>query len=293
MSAIANANAAIRRIGRDKAKEDKFIAGRIRDREIARHQTKMITIMYEMRNKLRVITKNPTGLFKNDEIDVLRKCINSPTASAAWFKFNQYIAGIQLKLLATDQQNVHTTIVVQKTNEVIKKILAIPVPFTHTWNDYFVCQTLGEILTHLQLTPENCGWFVEKYLKCSNRECSFMPETRGLYGKMIDGIWQFICNSPHKTDLMKILRDEIHDSVAMCADGCISRLCNVLSGYMDGLNFDTESPVEKAGRLLSQLVSSYDNNASEIMELAENILHACGIPQCDWEPWLETVRESK
>jgi hypothetical protein len=287
----ANAIAAIRRIGNNKQKQKDFIAGCITTRQTDRATRKAYMRVNIMQESFRRMF--PTRLLTPADMDAMDTFSWLPTPTMKW-KFDEYVAGIQLRAIVNDRQSVHTSIIVKKTTEVIEKILAIPVPLPCMWNAEFASQTLGEIITQIPFQSDDCAWFVDKYLKYSNRDCSFMPTTGGLYGKMIDGIWQFICNSPHKTDLMYILRSEIHDSVGMCADGGISRLCNILSGYMDGLNFDTESPVEKVGRLLSQVVVMYANGSMEVMiESAKHILRECEIPQSEWEPWLETVRESK
>jgi hypothetical protein len=84
---------------------------------------------------------------------------------------------------------------------------------------------------------------------CNNEDIYDMGP--GIYAKVLNSVWQFIKNSEHSDDLKKILASELVDSVGMCAQGNLSRICNVLTGYMDGL--DVRSDREVLGDKMAQL----------------------------------------
>ena len=99
-------------------------------------------------------------------------------------------------------------------------------------------------------------------------------------------MWQYIADSPHKNDLCKILGDEIIDSVGMCAQGNLSRICNVLSGYLDGIKVK-ESTAEILGRVFPPLMNI--NEKTERLEKAKKILMDYDVPQEQWGAWIEPL----
>jgi hypothetical protein len=71
-------------------------------------------------------------------------------------------------------------------------------------------------------------------------------------------VWQYIKISPYSEDLKKILASEMQDNVGMCAQGNLSRLCNILSGYFDGINPEIKSRNEILAERLAALMSVDD-----------------------------------
>jgi hypothetical protein len=108
----------------------------------------------------------------------------------------------------------------------------------------------------------------------------------GIYGKVLDGVWQYVRNSEHKDELCKILRQELQDNIGMCLQGNLTRLCNVLAGYMDGIG-PQESPAERLGREMPKLMEIEDIEAR--MNTARIVLRDVGLPENEWAPWLEAL----
>jgi hypothetical protein len=108
----------------------------------------------------------------------------------------------------------------------------------------------------------------------------------GIYGRVMDGVWQFIKNSEHKADLCKILKSELKDNLGMCLQGNLTRICNVLAGYLDGVG-SHETPVERLGRELPKLFVIEDDEKR--VEAAKKVLAEVGLPEEEWTPWLEAV----
>ncbi len=111
---------------------------------------------------------------------------------------------------------------------------------------------------------------------------------KGIYGKVLDGVWQYVSNSPDKADLCRILRQEMEDNIGMCAQGNLTRLCNILSGYMEGIGVQ-ESPAEILGRKLPLLMEIADQQAR--LRAAFNLLVETGIPSDQWLAWIEPLVE--
>ena len=74
----------------------------------------------------------------------------------------------------------------------------------------------------------------------------------------------------------------------MCAQGNLSRLCNVLAGYMEGVE-DIESQAEKLGRLIPPLMDIVD--VTERIKQAKRVLEDVGLPTTEWNDWLDPLNE--
>lgn len=187
-----------------------------------------------------------------------------------------------LRGFSLDNQNVHRKESVKMTTEAVKCVLKIPVPKDYAWSTKKVSKTPGEIITECELDPHTCVQFMNRYLQ--NEDIYGLGA--GIYGKVIDGVWQYIRVSENKADLCKILRSELKDSIGMCLAGNLTRICNVVAGYIDGIG-SYESPSERLGRLMPKLMEIEDDEAR--LEAAKKVLTEVGLPKMDWDAWLEAV----
>lgn len=186
----------------------------------------------------------------------------------------------ELAAFANDNQNVHTTHAVKQTTDIIKKILEIKVPVRYQWNKRECSKTPGQIIMQCRLTPTAAWQMTAKY--CQPETIYEMGE--GIYGRVLDCVWQFILASPDKDDLVKIVKTEMEDNIGMCAQGNLSRLCNILSGYLDDVVI-RESPAEIMGRLISGILETAD-----LTERARKITEALiesKMPGEKWREWAE------
>ena len=167
-----------------------------------------------------------------------------------------------------DKQNVHTRIVVNQTSEIVKNILnTINVPDDFKWSDQRCSKTPGDIIITCELSPNSVFQMMSKY--CSN-ETIYELES-GVYGKTLDAVWQFILKSDDKINLISILKQELEDNIGMCAQGNLSRLCNILAGYLSCIT-NIESISEILGREFSKLMETIDDEKIRIA-IGNNILN--------------------
>jgi hypothetical protein len=105
------------------------------------------------------------------------------------------------------------------------------------------------------------------------------------YPKALDGVWAYIRSHPEKDELYRRVKDELTDNIGMCAQGNLSRLCNILSGYLDGVI----PPVAK-GELIQQKISAIamDADGDKVMR-GRAILRELDVPEDEWEPWIEAL----
>ena len=179
---------------------------------------------------------------------------------------------------ANDRQNVHTTAAVKQTLKIINELLKIPVPEEYKWNMKNVSKTMSEIISECKLSPASAWQMVAKY--CSDE--TIYDLVPGVYGKVLDSVWQYIKDSPDKEDLKKILTSEMRDNIGMCAQGNLSRLTNILAGYVDCIVVE-ESIADKLGRMLPPLMDVID--IPRRLDHAARIFKEVGLPNDQWEAW--------
>lgn len=192
----------------------------------------------------------------------------------------------ELAAFAQDNQNVHTTHAVKQTKDIIKKILEIKVPVRYQWNKHECSKTPGHIIMQCKLTPTAAWQMTAKY--CQAETIYEMGE--GIYGRVLDCVWQFILASPDREDLMKIVKVEMQDNIGMCAQGNLSRLCNILSGYLDDVVI-RESPAEIMGRMISSILETADIT-ERARKMTEALIEA-KMPIEKWNEWAEPAFDEK
>ena len=183
-----------------------------------------------------------------------------------------------LAAFANDRQNVHTTSAVKQTLNVIKEILKIEVPVEYRWNMKVISKTISEIIAECYLTPAAAWQMMAKY--CSDDTIYDLES--GIYGKVLDCVWQYIKNSSDKEDLKKILKSEMKDNIGMCAQGNLSRLTNILAGYVECVVVE-ESITDKLGRLLPPLMEIED--IVQRLNAAARIFIENNVPEDQWNAW--------
>jgi len=188
----------------------------------------------------------------------------------------------ELAAFAADNQNVHTKHSVEMTKVVVERVLKIAVDKEYRWNRKSVSRTPAEIIWGCSLPPNVALQMMKKYCAADN----VYEMGAGIYGKVLDGVYAYIKNSPDKKDLFKILRAELTDNLGMCAQGNLTRLCNVLAGYLEGIG-SQESPADRLGRELPKLLEIEDETRR--MEIARGVLRDTGLPETEWAPWLEAL----
>jgi hypothetical protein len=185
-----------------------------------------------------------------------------------------------LQALAHDRQNVHTAVVVQKVKETVQKVLRIPVPPDYQTD---TLKTAGEIVLECGLTKQSAWQMMAKY--CGDENIYELGH--GIYARVLNSVWQYIKASPNAVDLKKILKAEMQDNIGMCAQGNLSRLCNILSGYMDGLIVDTKSKNEIIGERLSALMII--EHADERAAAGRRILEELNVPAEERDMWMQPL----
>lgn len=181
-----------------------------------------------------------------------------------------------------DNQNVHLAVTVNEVvKKTIQKVITIPVPAEYGHNMATLSKTPGEIIAECKLSIPAGKLLVEKY----TTDETIYDMVSGIYGKTLDSVWQYIKNSPDKAILIKTLKTELEDNIGMCAQGNLTRLCNVLQGYLD----DMPAPciADILGDLLPPLMTIMDLTIRR--EKALQIMRTHNVPDDQQEMWLEPL----
>jgi len=181
-----------------------------------------------------------------------------------------------------DNQNVHRAETVSFVKDSVSKIMTIKIDDPDfVWNAVRVSKTPAEIIIQCSLTPAAAVLLIQKYAAID----TIYDMVSGIYGKVLDGVLQFIKTSEDSVNLYKILKIELEDNVEMCAQGNLSRLCNVLGGYLEGIS--ATSVAEILGDLLPPLASIASLDSRYIA--AVEILRTYNVPEDKWNDWLDPL----
>ena len=188
----------------------------------------------------------------------------------------------ELANIANDRQSVHTEIVVEKVKKIINEVLNIHVPLEYQTE---TLKTSGEIILECKLSKKAAHQMMAKY--CGDEDIYELGE--GIYARVLNSVWQYIKASPDSEDLKKILATELEDNIGMCAQGNLTRICNVLAGYIDNINLDTKSRNEQLAEKISALLNIED--VHERRRSAEAIFETMNIPFLEQQEWLNPLIE--
>jgi len=187
--------------------------------------------------------------------------------------------------IALDRQGVHTVAAVKQTTEIAEKIrAAVVVPDGYRWDPVVCSKTPGEIIAECGLSVRAAMQMMQQY----SLDTAIYNIEAGIYGKVLDSVWQFVKGHAEKESLVSIICTEMEDNVGMCAQGNLTRICNIVAGYMDGVG-SQESVSEILGRLLPKLMEVED--AADRIRRAKDILRENHVPEAEWAAWVEPLGE--
>jgi len=192
---------------------------------------------------------------------------------------------LPLKKFVQDNQNVHLEVTVKMVEDTIEKLEKIPIDKDYSWDPTNnVCsKTPGEIILHCSLSFKAARHMMNLY--CENLNIYGLGD--GIYAKTLDAVWAFTKQSEDKQSICKIMKTELEDCVGMCPQGNLTRVCNILNGYLYNFNTSKKSVNEELCDYLSQLleISSED----ERIKKAQAKLEEFKIPPDQWITWVEEL----
>jgi len=177
-----------------------------------------------------------------------------------------------LQQFAEDTQNVHRKVVTDNTNTQTDKLLEVTVP---TEQD-----TLNEIRKLFGKSRKVMDDVEHWYALTMCRK-----EADCLYKRTLNGLWAMIKTSAHKDELCKRLKEELTESVGMCCEGHLSRLCNVLVGFDDAFT-TVVSKGEMLQKKMAEIAALEATVRTKKMR-ARAVLKELAIPVSQHADWLD------
>lgn len=185
-----------------------------------------------------------------------------------------------LQAFAGDPQNVHRGVVSEQTNKGTEFLLKIKPPETQETEREITLAWMSKPLLRmhdfLTVMTDMHGWF--HTVTCRNAGDR-------LYFRLLRSLVYYIKQSEHKDELWKRLWEECSDSVGMCCEGHISRLCNVLVGFVEGLG-----PQVSLGELIQQkmaAIAGQDIPEDDKRRLANEFFDQHGVVEGERVAWLD------
>ncbi len=190
-----------------------------------------------------------------------------------------------LAALAHDRQNVHTAPVSEQTNRGIEKLLAIrrqhggmmrtPDWFAAKW----LVRSYGSWPIVSRIVNDMHAWYGQSSCRQPNDY---------LYRNILDGLYLMIRNLPDdetKIEVFKRAFEECYESVSMCCDGHITRICNVLVGFDEAF----APPVPLGDIIQSKMaaIAGMDISTEEKVRLATAFFNEHNVQEADRTAWLE------
>jgi len=224
---------------------------------------------------------------------------------ATRFQFEQYIRWIRdgrvgpepdtappppprqgLAAIAHDRQNVHTRPVSEQTNRGLEKLVEKQARYSrnlNTTSGWFVARWLNMSIDTwpniVRVGEDMWRWY-------TTRTCR-QTEDR-LYKKTLDGLYLMIRDvkdDDMRKELFKRAYEECFESVGMCCDGHISRLCNVLVGFDDA--FAPPVPFGEILQARMSAIAALEVETDEKIRQATAFFNEFAVPEADRSAWLE------
>ena len=177
-----------------------------------------------------------------------------------------------------------------QTHEGVKKLLAIPVKSGQSERSTkFATQVLDLSVQVKWATAQVSGRILTDFKHWyATRTCRAPDDW--LYKRVFDGLVTTICQNPKKElrlELYKRLFEEMKDSLGMCCDGHITRLINVLAGFDDAFVPELTT-AEKVQNLFAALSAKESSLLEKVAEGVQS-LRKWGVPEDEWEPWIDAL----
>ena len=106
------------------------------------------------------------------------------------------------------------------------------------------------------------------------------------YKLVLDGVWSFVLQQSDETkkDILFRMSQELEDNIGMCPQGNLSRLVNILSGFLEGASMEYKESIQDVISKLSKL-----EDVNQRMNEAKKALQEHKIPEHEWIHWLEAL----
>lgn len=206
-------------------------------------------------NNLMILGQTAYGNLRND----------LPLPAAAPVVANDFI---------NDKQNVHRRETVSYIENAFKLLKSMKIPEDQ--------RTLGEILVNCRMKPEAEIQMVKFYHSGES-----IYEHKNAYKRSLDAVWSCVRKHENKTELYARVADEMNDNIGMCAQGNLSRICNILCGYLEEFKPPVPQGILVQNAIAAIAMDSEGNKVGRATSALKELL----VPESEWSVWLEALEE--
>ena len=191
----------------------------------------------------------------------------------------------ELQRIAGDTQNTHDRNVRKQTDENVKLLLEITPPSGQKTLD-----EIREVWTRIYRVPGrgvDDRVYADMQKWYDTAQC-YTPND-WMYRKVLDALWyriKMVEELKIRHELHKRLQQECAESFAMCCEGHIGRLANVLVGFDD--SFKPQVPVGIILQNKMAIISQIEN-AEERLKQAKELMAELKVPDDQAVAWIEAV----
>ncbi len=172
-----------------------------------------------------------------------------------------------------DNQNVHDTEIQRTVCESVQSLLKDPK------NDFSI-----ENVINSSLDKKTIGSLIEYCLDQTVHSVHLIT-----YIELLALIWVRIQNSIHKTELMRILEEQIADSECKCFTGRFNRTLSVLVGFFDDIKINISNKSRISAIILNTKDKIIPYDAIKHKEIAINELVEAGYLEADFKDWIDAI----
>lgn len=106
------------------------------------------------------------------------------------------------------------------------------------------------------------------------------------YRLVLDGIWHYVLKQKEDTkkDILMRMSQELEDNIGMCSQGNLSRIINILSGFMDGIGQTYKESIQDKMAKISKI-----EDKDIRLKKAKDVLKKDKIPDDQWSAWLDAL----
>lgn len=133
---------------------------------------------------------------------------------------------------------------------------------------------------------------IEQLCNTNNRHSIY----KMTYFEVLYKVYQIICDNPSdKPVLLAILRDELYDGIGTCFTGQITRMVNVLNGFVPAIRVGISKQEELSNAIIalrkkySCIYPDTDEYIAETIPIIWQLLEDTCIPESEHKAWLEYV----
>lgn len=150
--------------------------------------------------------------------------------------------------------------------------------------------TKEQLLT--QIRKANLSTKAKKIIT-DNCKSTTTRSTCGLtYAELLAYVWQRICKSEHKTELVKVLGREVSRTKGKCFTGQFNSLVCVLAGFEKDIVIQISERAQIGAIVLAIKKKINPYSSSTHHDRAQQRLLAAGYSEAEIKPWLKAIRDA-